>query len=71
MLQSWLEKFVIGVLLKQLTPQVLAQAEEAIKTFLVVELTALAAKTPTDIDDQVIARLADLLGVKVPKIATA
>ncbi len=70
-MQSWIEKFVVGVLLKQLTPEVLKQAEEAVKTFLVVELTKLAAETPTDIDDKVMERVAALLGVVVPKIAAA
>ncbi len=64
-MQSWIEKFLVSWVMKQLTPEVIAQAEEAVKVFLVTELTQLAAKTPTDIDDRLIARVAELLGVKL------
>ncbi len=63
---SWLEKFIVGWLLKQLTPEVLVAAEEAVKKFVVCEIAALAAKTPTDVDDKVVARVAELLGVECP-----
>ena len=65
-MQSWIEKFLVSWVMKQLTPEVVMKVEDAIKIFLVTELTALAAKTPTDIDDKVMARLAELLGVVVP-----
>lgn len=60
---TWLERFLVAFIMKQLTPENLAKVEDAAKQFLLCELKALAAKTPTDLDDQVIARVATLLGV--------
>ncbi len=68
---AWIEKILVGILMKELTPEVIAKAEQMLKEFVVCELTSLAAMSPTDLDDQVIARVATLLGVTCPAAPAA
>ncbi len=61
---AWLQKLVIEALMKLLTPELLTQIEDAAKAFAIDELRKLAASTTaTDIDDALVEKLAQLLGV--------
>ncbi len=60
---AWLEKIVIEMIMKFLTPEMLKKIEDEAKVFVIGELRKLAALSPTDIDDQLVEKLAQLLGV--------
>ncbi len=60
---SWLEKIIVNLILKQLTPEAIAAAEKAAAEFVVCKLKELAATTESKIDDEIVARVAEGLGV--------
>ncbi len=65
---AWLQKIVIETLMKFLTPELLVKIEDAAKAFVIDELRKLAATTAgTDIDDLLVEKLAQLLGVPLTK----
>lgn len=64
---SWLERILIDTLMKLLTPETVKKIEDAAKAFVIAELRQFAATTQTDIDDQLVEKLALILGVPFTK----
>ncbi len=60
---AWLLKVVIEAIGKLVTPEVIAKIEKAAKEFVVCQLKTFAASTESEIDDVLVAKVAEALGV--------
>ncbi len=61
---SWIEKILTGILVKYLTPEVIAEFEKEAAVFVVGKLREFAKSTAdTKIDDTIVDIIAEALGV--------
>ncbi len=66
---AWLVKFLVEQLSKLLTPDLVEKIETAAKQFVCCQLKSFAASTETEIDDALVQKVADALGVDLSKCA--
>ncbi len=64
---AWIIQFLVQALEKFITPDVVAQVESWAKQFACCELKRMASSTPTEIDDAILAKVAEALGVDLSK----
>ncbi len=60
---AWIEKILVGILTKYLTPEVIAEFEKQAAVFVVGKLREFAASTDSKIDDAIVQVVAEALGV--------